>query len=444
MSRLTTNLLAVAAFTIVSLHGWSGAAAGAAESALNQLLQNKAILEKQHGVKTLECFPFIKDIGITKNQIPLINNCLTGTRSLEDALAQLPVADIRTVGISTRFLRTGGFHTVLVPWDASTSSMVQFLKKNKSEDEKRKFLEKIHALKRSIAQKIKIEDLYCGMEISNEQCLTGYQNLSSIKPGNSLRKMLWREIVISADHGPRKDPYTLALSFNSPPQEMLSLLQKDVNQIWSVKKRGYEAIQAQYGQAFKERLQSESFFCAPDLSPEECQKGALHLFQASENEILQEKFWGRITIDRFNTLWQDDFHVTIRYDLPPAEIIRHFSQKPSRKEATKNTLMAEKLEGRSKNNSAGLRGVCDLEGLRSELCAKVFQNFIDFLKKNRDYRVAEPWTNLMFIDGTQLSRVNFALNSSSRETYIYMDANTNLKEMKEYLMYFKAKRESDG
>ena len=107
--------------------------------------------------------------------------------------------------------------------------------------------------------------------------------------------------------------------------------------------------------------------------------------------------------------------------------------------------MAEKLEGRTKNNSAGLRGVCDLEGLRSELCAKAFHNFIEFLKKNRDYKVAEPWTNLMFIDGTQLSRINFALNSSSRETYIYIDANTDLKEMKDYLLLFKGKEKgSEG
>ena len=326
MNRFQSNLF-ITAILFASLLVGAGKAI-AANSTLNQLLLDKSILEKQHGVKSLECFPFIKDIGNNKNQIPLIENCLKGVHSLKKALAQLPDADMQTVGISTRFLRTGGFHTVLVPWDASTGDMVEFLKKNKSKDEKEKFLEKIYALKRSIAQKIKIEDLYCGMEISNEQCLTGYQNLSAVDAGNSLKKMQWRDIVISNEHAPKKDPYTLALSYKSSHQEMLKHLQKDVNQIWSVKKRGYDNIQTQYGQAFKERLQSESFFCTPDLSPEECRQGALHLVQASENEVLQEKFWGRITIDRFNTLWQDDFHVTIRYDLPPAEIIRHFSQKP--------------------------------------------------------------------------------------------------------------------
>lgn len=438
MNRFKPSLLAIAALVLVSLHSGSGTAAGADASALNQLLQDKIILEKQHGVKSLECFPFVKDIGFTEDQIPLIKNCLVGTRTLKKALAQVPGSNIRTVGISKRFLRTGGFQTILVPWDASKEKIVQFLKQSKSAEAKKKFLDEIHAVKHTIAQKIKISQLYCSLEISNEQCLTGYQNLASVNPGNSLKKMQWREIVISTDHGPKEDPYTLALGFNSPPQEMLGHLQKDVNQIWSARKRGYDEIQAQFSPTFKERLQLENFICGPDLSPEECQQGALNLFQASEKDVLQEKFWGRVTIDRFNTIIKDDFHVTLRYDLPPAKLIKHFSQKASRKDATKNTIMAEKLEGRTKNNNAGLRGVCDLEDLRSELCAKAFQNFIDFLKKNRDYHVSQPWTNLMFVDGTQLSRVNFALNSSSRDTYIYVDANTNLKEMQDYLMLYKA------
>ncbi|GJL77159.1 MAG: hypothetical protein NPINA01_01480 [Nitrospinaceae bacterium] len=438
MTRLKLNLLAVIAFAFVSLHGWTENVL-AAESALNQLLLEKSHLEKQHGIKSLECFPFIRDIGFTENQIPLIANCLQGARTLKAALVEVSEPDIRTVGISTRFLRTGGFHTLLVPWDVSKEKLIQLLKQNKSPDEREKFLDKIHALKRAIAQEIKIEQLYCSMEISNEQCLTGYQNLATVEPGNSLKKMKWREIVISATQRPLKDPYSLALSFNSPPQNMLDHLKKDIDQIWSAKKRVYEEIQTQHGQAFKERLQSENFLCAPDLSAEECKQGALNLSQASEDDILQEKFWGRVTIDRFNTLVQDDFHVTLRYDLPAAEIIKHFSQKPSRKEATRNTIRAEKLEGRSKNNHAGLRAVCDLEGLGSELCAKAFQNFIDFLKKNRDYRVSPPWTDLMFVDGSQLSRVNFALNSSSRDTYIYIDANTALKEMRDYLMAFSKK-----
>lgn len=413
------------------------------ENTFNQLLTEKLTLEKEYGVKSLECFPFIKKIGFTQDQIPLIENCLAGTRSLIKALAQVPKADVRKIGISDRFLRTGGFHTVLVPWNASTEKMVQFLEQHQSDAEKKQFLEKIHALKRAISKKITVRQLYCSMRISNEQCHAGYQNLSEIKSENSLKKMKWREIVITESHVSQKDPYILALGFDNSPKEMLSHLQQDVEQIWAVRKKGYEEIEAKYGQAFKERLQSENFFCAPDLSPEECQQGALNLFQASEQDVLQEKFWGRVNVVRFNTLIEDDFNVTLRYDLPVKEIIQHFSQKPSRQEATKNTIMAEKQEGRSKNNHAGLRGVCDLDGLGSALCAKAFQNFIDFLKKNRDYRVAPPWANLMFVDGRQLARVNFALNSSSRDTYIYVDANTNLGDLETYLGKFESQKDGE-
>jgi hypothetical protein len=42
----------------------------------------------------------------------------------------------------------------------------------------------------------------------------------------------------------------------------------------------------------------------------------------------------------------------------------------------------------------------------------------------------------MFIDGTQLSRVNFALNSGSRDTYLYIDANSSDKEFSDYLNPF--------
>jgi len=311
------------------------------------------------------------------------------------------------------------------------------LEQQQSDEKKKQFLEKIHALKQTILKKITVSQLYCSMRISNEQCYAGYQNLAKIKPESSLNKMKWREIVISDGHVFQKDPYILALGFDNSPEEMLSHLQQDIDKIWAVQKKGYDEIETKYGQAFKERLQLENFFCAPDLSLKECQQGALNFFQASEQDILQEKFWGRVNIVRFNTIIEDDFNVTLRYNLPAKEIIRYFSKKPSRQESTKNGIMAEKLEGRSKNNPAGLRGVCDLDGLGSALCAKAFQNFIAFLKKNRDYRVARPLANLMFVDGRQLARVNFALNSSSRDTYIYVDANTSLEDLEIYLERFK-------
>lgn len=419
--------------------------AGAAESAentFNQLLLEKLTLEKEHGIKSLECFPFIKKIGSTEDQIPLIENCLTGTRTLRQALSKVPDAGIQNMGISDRFLRTGGFHTFLVPWNASVDEMTGFLKLQLNDEEKKQFLEKIHVLKRKIAKKISVRDLYCRLLISNEQCYAGYQNLANIKPTGFLKNLKWREIAISDAHVPQKDPYILALGFDNSPDEMLSHLEQDIEQTWAVRKKGYEKIQAKYGQAFKERLQLENFFCAPDLSYEECRLGAMNLFQASENEVLQEKFWGRVTVVRFNTLIEDDFNATLRYDLPAGKIIEHFSKKPSRQEATQNTLMAEKQEGRSKNNHAGLRGVCDLDGLGSGLCARGFQNFISFLKKNRDYRAAQPYANLMFVDGRQLARVNFTLNSSSRDTYIYVDADTSLPGLEDYLGGFKSQKDS--
>ena len=101
--------------------------------------------------------------------------------------------------------------------------------------------------------------------------------------------------------------------------------------------------------------------------------------------------------------------------------------------------MAVKLEGRTKNNATKLRAVCDLEGLRSELCAKAFKTFIRFVKNHRGYQVTFPWNTLMFIDGEQLSRVNFALNSNSRNTYLYIDANSTDEEFLNYLIRFQSK-----
>ena len=417
----------------------AGAAQGA-ENTFNQLLLEKLALEKEHGIKSLECFPFIKKIGFTEDQIPLIENCLTGTRTLRQALVKASNAGVRDIGISDRFLRTGGFHTFLVPWNASRDEMTKFLNQQPDDEEKKQFLEKIHALKRTIAKKISVRELYCRLLISNEQCYAGYQNLAKIKPAGFLKKMKWREIAITDTHVAEKDPYVLALGFDNSPEEMLNHLGQDIEKTWASRKKGYEKIQAKYGQTFKERLQLENFFCAPDLSLKECQQGAMNLFQASENQVLQEKFWGQVTVVRFNTLIDDDFNATLRYDLPAKKIIRHFSKKPSRQEATQNTIMSEKLEGRSKNNHAGLRGVCDLDGLGSALCARVFQNFISFLKKNRDYRVLQPFANLMFVDGRQLARVNFALNSSSRDTYIYADAGTGLKGLETYLGRFESQK----
>ena len=125
-----------------------------------------------------------------------------------------------------------------------------------------------------------------------------------------------------------------------------------------------------------------------------------------------------------------------RSDLSVDEFVAYFLSKTNRVEATENAVLAEKLEKRTLNNSSGLRAVCDLEGMRSKLCVKAFKNFIKFVSGRRDYRVKEPWANIMFVDGKQLARVNFALNSSARNSYIYIDAGSGLEELRSHLMKF--------
>ena len=58
---------------------------------------------------------------------------------------------------------------------------------------------------------------------------------------------------------------------------------------------------------------------------------------------------------------------------------------------------------------------------------------------NRDFVVVKPWETLMFVDGSQLWRVNFALNSSSRKSYIYIDAGSDADTFAEYLKRFGGK-----
>ena len=44
----------------------------------------------------------------------------------------------------------------------------------------------------------------------------------------------------------------------------------------------------------------------------------------------------------------------------------------------------------------------------------------------------------MFIDGSQLKRVNFALNSKSRKTYLYIDANSSDDQFFNYLKKYES------
>ena len=80
-------------------------------NSFNQLVQEKHILENQFGIEALECFPFIKNIGFTDDQIPLVKQCLEGVSTLKEALGKVSHRDYKEVGISNQFLRTGGFHT---------------------------------------------------------------------------------------------------------------------------------------------------------------------------------------------------------------------------------------------------------------------------------------------------------------------------------------------
>lgn len=401
------------------------------------LLEEKRILENQFGIKTLECFPFIKKIGFTGDQIPLIENCLKGATTLRKALTQVTHSDFKEVGISNRFLRTAGFHTVLVDWKASQAEIVEFLNTRLSNEEQTEFLDKIRALKKEIAGKLQVKDFYCSKEISNNDCLKGYENLAAVRLPQGAKRIGWHEIVISYSSFASDAPNKLILGFNESPAEMRSRLIKDPHETWRPQKKMYEAIQEKYGKIFKDRLQLENFICAADISLQECEQGAAHLMEASQTTDFRMHYWGRVIINRHNTFIQDDFHAQIRFDLPAEKIVEHFSRKALKTQAVENTTLAVKLEGQTKNNSSQLRAVCDLEGLTAALCAHSFKSFIHFVKNNRDYRVKQPWTTLMFIDGSQLTRVNFALNSSSRDTYLYIDANSDDEQFASYLNQFR-------
>ncbi|UCD12622.1 MAG: hypothetical protein JSU88_05970 [Nitrospinaceae bacterium] len=417
------------------------AASGKASQTLAALLQKKSELEKQHGVATLECFPFIKNIGFDEDQPPLIEKCLQGLRTLQSALASLTGQHYRVLGISDRFLRTGGFQTALVPWNASAEEMTRQLADTPSKAEQERFIEKIHRIKQKITLAWPVTDLHCTMEISNEQCLAGYKNLARAQPPGPGDKVLWRQVVITHSGASRNDPYDLALAFNETPETMRAELLRNLHDEWNQRRRMYEALEEETLKPLRKKLMLANFFCAPDLSHEECAKGAASLLAASD--ALKEQYWGRVILDRHNTFIEDDFNVTLRYDLSAEAIATRFARRPTRQEATKGSVLAEKLEARTKNNPSGLRAVCDLEGLSSRQCAGAFQTFIAFVKKNRDYRVALPWTDVMFIDGGKLKRVNFALNSKSRNTYIYVHAESSLEEMETVLLRHRQKGDKD-
>ena len=402
-------------------------------NSFHQLLKEKQVLERQFNLKTLECFPFIKKIGFTEDQVLLIKQCLKGTRTLKEAFVASKVYTYKTIGISSQFLKTAGFQTILIPWDATKDEVIQFLNKRASKEDQTSFLDKIHEVKQSISRNLRIKQFYCSQEISNEDCLAGYENLAAVRLPDTLKDSGWQEIIITRYQASSDGPGKLILGFQDSPSEMRKRLLKDPFKTWRPRQKMYEKIQDKYGAIFKAKLQLENLVCAADISMTECEQGAENLSRASQNTGFRMRHWGRITLNRYNTLTQGDFHAFIRYDMAPEEIQNYFSRKALKTQVAEKATLAIKLEGRTKNNSTQLRVVCDLKNLRSELCANSFETFIRFVKKNRDYRVQAPWDTLMFVDGNQLDRVNFALNSSSRKTYLYLDANSDFNQLTAYL-----------
>jgi hypothetical protein len=407
-------------------------------NAFNELVQEKRILENQFNIDTLECFPFIKKIGFTDDQIPLVNQCLKGASALKEAFGNVSHKDYKEVGISNRFMRTAGFHTVLINWKASPTEIAKFLNTRLSIAQRTQFLDKVRALKKKIAHQVNVKDLYCSKEISNSDCLKGYENLAAVGSITTTKKLAWHEIMITGSASSPDAPRKLILGFNSSPSEMRDRLKKDPYQSWRPQKNIYDAIQDKYGTAFKKKLHLENFVCAADITLQECQQGATNLFKASKSLDFRMRYWGQVVINRYNTLIQDDFHAQIRFDLPADKIVQYFSRKALKTQAEKDTTLAVKLEVRTKNNPSKLRAVCDLTGLRSALCANAFKTFIRFIKSNRDYQAEKPWDTLMFVDGAQLDRINFALNSSSRNTYLYIDANSNDEQFSNFLEKFRS------
>lgn len=165
-------------------------------------------------------------------------------------------------------------------------------------------------------------------------------------------------------------------------------------------------------------------------------EGAKNFHEAAKDPGLRKKLWGTVTVHKYNTRIKSDHDDAFRYDLAPAEIIQVFSRKPDQSQMQVSVTLAGKLEKRTKNNSTGLRAVCDLQGLQSAYCVQGFKNFIAFIRNHPEYRVGRPFTDVMFVDGTQLSRVNFTLNSKARDSYIYIDVHSSPEEMKEHLSRF--------
>jgi hypothetical protein len=404
----------------------------------NRLVVVKGELENRFSLERLECFPFVENIGFTEDQRDFIRKCLRGAETLRAALEEKPDAGVRVAGIESRFLRTAGFNTILVPWDAAREEMIRFLEAIPPEPEQKTFLEKVRSVKQAILRRVMIPELYCSKRISNDDCLGGYANLLAAAEGMASGKTRWREVVVTDSFAALENPDALSLRFDAPAEEMRARLLRttDAYQDWNERRKVYDDIQSRYGDDFRSRLRLANFFCAVNLSAEECLRGAANLHEAGADPVLRERPWGNVTIDKYNTLILDDYDAVIRHDLPAAEIVAYFSRKTDVKSNQAFNTLAEKLERRAKRNSTRLRVTCDLEKLRSVLCVRGYEAFFRFLENHPRFRANAPWTDLMLVDGSQLSRLNFALNSGVRREYIYIDAASGDEEFAAHLLNF--------
>ena len=108
---------------------WFGVAGTCfAGNVLNQLVLQKAELQSRFGIHWLECFPFAENVGFMEDQASLARNCLASVRTLKEALAEVPDAGIKTVGIGSRLFWTSGFYTLLIPWNATKSEIAGFIR----------------------------------------------------------------------------------------------------------------------------------------------------------------------------------------------------------------------------------------------------------------------------------------------------------------------------
>ena len=401
----------------------------------HQLLLVKSRLEDKFGVEQMECYPFANRIGFTEDQKPLIAKCLQTALELKSALETSGRMDLRVVGFGEKFFRTGGFSSILIRVGADSSEILKFLGPPVPQEVQQRFLDKINETKKFIRDKIRVDELYCTQRISNEDCLTGYKTLSKVLENTLFENRHWTAIVVTDSEVSLENPSALSLKFDTNENVMRERLAfGNMMATWGERKELYETIEERYGDWFK-KLRLFKFLCAMDLTANECLKGAANFYLAAPK--LRDRLWNQVVIDRYNTQILDDYNARVRFDLHPDEIIRHFSQKPTREENRKNQNIVDKLERRTKNNPSGLRVVCDLEGMRSEICVRGFRSFMKFMEKHRRKFVADhKWEALMWIDGSQLDRVNFALNSSSRPSYIYADANADMGNLEEYLMKF--------